>query len=100
MENLPGDILPSILIFLETSQIFRHIVLLSKTFYYATKAIGFLRSLVERDFYIQKSLNLAECTCYRLLKEALEFKPKEDYEYLDFKGYSTNGGVDEDNPIY
>lgn len=97
MENLPHDLLPSVLIYLETSHIFTSIVKLNRSFHETTKSIGFLRSLVQRDFYIQRFLEIGQSSCMRLLKEGLKLET-ESYEYLDFKGYATDGGVDEDNP--
>ncbi|CAG9317213.1 unnamed protein product [Blepharisma stoltei] len=97
MENLPISLIPPILIYLDTATIFRDFARINKSFLSATKYIGFLRSLVQRDFYISTPLYLTENYCIKLLSEGINGFKLELLENLDFKGFSTDGGVDEDS---
>lgn len=100
MDILPYDLIPSILLYLPSSEIFTTTIYINQSFYLASKSIGFLRNLIQRDYYIQKAISISEQECITLLHQNISLKYTDDQNYLDFKGFITDGGIDEDNPAF
>jgi len=93
MESLPSHLYYSILLNLDTKELLGNLALVCTEFRDTVLSDWFLQQVVKRDLYMQSKPSFGRTKAIPLIKELRTSKPQD----LEFLGFSTDGGVDEDD---
>lgn len=97
MINLPDGVLFNIIEYLSEREIFSSVVKVSKSFFeLVTGSPYVLGKICRSSLKTSRNLRLDYDGCKRILKQLLRHK----LDLIEFEGFGTTGGYDEDRPAY
>ena len=97
MESLPSEIFIGIIEFLSVKDVFLELIITCRSFNSAIESCSYLLGrLIQLKLGLHRSLRRSYAEAQLILKSALSATPLP----LDFRGFASSGGYDEDHPRY
>lgn len=97
MDILSNSLLLELVRYIPLNEVFNTIQLLDKRFHNLIRDESSLSVLIARELHISRTVHFNLEDCQRIIQEILR---KSSSRFIKFRGFVTDGGVDEDHPSF